>query len=106
MIIFNGANISDESTPKPIKFLPKLSLVRWGFEGLAVNEFQGLTFKPNKFGPPGAKTGTDALSRLSFADSTVQKTAIAQGAILGACYLQTYRVLKSAKPKFAVMKPN
>ena len=28
MIIFNGSNISDESTPKPIKFLPKLSLVR------------------------------------------------------------------------------
>ena len=27
-INFNGSNISDESTPKPIKFLPKLSLVR------------------------------------------------------------------------------
>ena len=104
MIIFNGSNISDESTPKPIKFLPKLSLVRWGFEGLAVNEFKGLEFKPNKYGP-SLLTGEDALGRLSFEDSTVKKTVVAQAAVLSACYLQTYRVLKNARPKYAAMKP-
>ena len=82
MIIFNGSNISDESTPKPIKFLPKLSLVRWGFEGLAVNEFEGLEFKPfTQIGRPSLKTGADALARLSFEDSTIRRTAVAQGAI-------------------------
>ena len=105
MIIFNGSNISDESTPKPIKFLPKLSLVRWGFEGLAVNEFEGLEFKPfTQIGRPSLKTGADALARLSFEDSTIKRTAVAQGAILGACYLQTYRVLKNARPRYATLK--
>ena len=106
MIIFNGSNISDESTPKPIKFLPKLSLVRWGFEGLAVNEFEGLEFKPfTQIGRPSLKTGADALARLSFEDSTIKRgLPVAQGAILGACYLQTYRVLKNARPRYATLK--
>lgn len=104
MIIFNGANISDESTPKLIKWLPKLSLVRWGFEGLAVNEFKGLTFQAahRQRGPPRARfTGDDALDRLSFGQSTVKRAVKAQAAVLGACYLQTYRVLRNTKPRYA-----
>lgn len=97
MIIFNGSNISDESTPKAIKFLPKMSLVRWGFEGL---EFKPFT----QLGRPSLKTGADALARLIFEDSTIKRTTVAQGAILGACYLQTYRVLKNARPRYATMK--
>ena len=97
MIIFNGSNISDESTPKAIKFLPKMSLVRWGFEGL---EFKPFT----QLGRPSLKTGADALAQLSFEDSTIKRTTVAQGAILGACYLQTYRVLKNARPRYATMK--
>ncbi|KAH8087723.1 ATPase [Aureococcus anophagefferens] len=90
MIIFNGSNISDESTPRPIKFLPKLSLVRWGFEGLAVNEFDGLYFECQNR-REDLRTGRDALARLAFEDSTVKKACVAQAAILGGCYLQTYR---------------
>ena len=82
MIIFNGSNISDESTPKPIKFLPKLSLVRWGFEGLAVNEFDGLYFECQNR-REDLRTGRDALARLAFEDSTVKKACVAQAAILG-----------------------
>ena len=104
MIIFNGSNISDESTPKPIKFLPKLSLVRWGFEGLAVNEFDGLYFECQNR-REDLRTGRDALARLAFEDSTVKKACVAQAAILGGCYLQTYRALRSSRPAFAVMKP-
>ena len=79
--------------------------VRWGFEGLAVNEFEGLEFKPfTQIGRPSLKTGSDALARLSFEDSTIRRTAVAQGAILGACYLQTYRVLKNARPRYATLK--
>ena len=79
--------------------------VRWGFEGLAVNEFEGLEFKPfTQIGRPSLKTGADALARLSFEDSTIRRTAVAQGAILGACYLQTYRVLKNARPRYATLK--
>jgi len=44
MVIFNGFNISEQSTPKLLKWLPKVSLINWGFRGLAINEFEGLTF--------------------------------------------------------------
>jgi hypothetical protein len=46
MVIFNGFNINDKATPAALKLLPKLSLIRWGFEGLAINEFTGLKFPP------------------------------------------------------------
>ena len=54
---------------------------------------------------PSLATGEDALARLSFEESTVKKTAVAQGAILAGCYFQTYRVLKNARPRYATMKP-
>jgi hypothetical protein len=43
-IIFDGKNVSEENTPKLLRWLPKIGIVRWGFEGLAINEFQGLHF--------------------------------------------------------------
>ncbi|KAH8067754.1 ATPase [Aureococcus anophagefferens] len=92
-----------QSTPKPIKFLPAV-LVRWGFEGLAVNEFDGLYFECQNR-REDLRTGRDALARLAFEDSTVKKACVAQAAILGGCYLQTYRALRSSRPAFAVMKP-
>ena len=144
MIIFNGSNISDESTSAsrrvPVdKILTEAvagpvlcgnqPVMAWkaieqtssrrrtgapeGFprvsagalEGLAVNEFEGFEFKPfTQIGRPSLKTGADALARLSFEDSTIRRTAVAQGAILGACYLQTYRVLKNARPRYATLK--
>ncbi|KAJ8603554.1 hypothetical protein CTAYLR_004878 [Chrysophaeum taylorii] len=102
-VVFNGANISVESTPKLLRWLPTISLVKWGFEALAVNEFTGLVFKPRKRGPPGTLTGEDALDRLDFRHSTVKRALTAQSLILGSSYLQTYRTLKNSKPHFALL---
>ena len=102
-VVFNGLNLAIESTPKLLRWLPNLSLCRWAFEGLALNEFRGLRFKPRKRpAPPGTVSGEDALERLSFGkSSTIKKTVIAQSLILGGCYAQTYRVLRAAKPRYA-----
>ena len=51
MVIFNGFNISDKSTPRLLKWVPKVSLIRWGFEGLAINEFRGLSFAQGMLRP-------------------------------------------------------
>ena len=44
MLIFNGVNIAEENTPALLQFIPQVSFIRWCSEGLAVNEFSGLTF--------------------------------------------------------------
>jgi hypothetical protein len=68
--------------------MPRLSVVRWGFEGLALNELRGLKLKCDL--PPLRKgacvaTGEEALARISktFETSSVQKCIKAQLAILG-----------------------
>lgn len=43
-IIFDGKNISEENTPACLKWVNKVGLIRWGFTGLALNEFEGLGF--------------------------------------------------------------
>ena len=43
-IIFDGKNISEENIPKLLRWVPKVGLIRWGFEGLCLNEFEGLEF--------------------------------------------------------------
>jgi hypothetical protein len=34
-IIFDGKNISEENTPVLLRWIPKLGLIRWGFEGVS-----------------------------------------------------------------------
>jgi len=106
-IIFNGLNIAEEDTPKLLRWAPQVSMIRWGFEGLCLNEFRGLRFtcdRPVK--QMCANTGEEALARLSacFEHSSLGKTTRAQAAILGACYLQTLRVLSSNGPRYARME--
>mmetsp|Transcript_6090 Transcript_6090/g.9036 ORF Transcript_6090/g.9036 Transcript_6090/m.9036 type:complete len:609 (-) Transcript_6090:184-2010(-) len=99
-VVFNGMNI--QNVPKVLRWLPNLSLVRWGFEGLAVNEFKGLSFKPrNRPGPPNFLTGDDALDRFNLGQATVKKTVVAQSLILGGCYFSTYRALRNSRTNYA-----
>jgi len=91
-----------QNVPKVLRWLPNLSLVRWGFEGLAVNEFKGLSFKPrNRPGPPNFLTGDDALDRFNLGQATVKKTVVAQSLILGGCYFSTYRALRNSRTNYA-----
>ena len=101
MIIFNGFNLAEENTPKVLRWLPKASFIRWCSEGLAVNEFSGLTFECGPRGRgPCCESGEQALERVSFQDSTVRKAALAQSRIIGACYALTLLTLQRNKPKF------
>jgi len=42
MIIFNGFNLAEENTPKCLRFLPKVSFIKWTSEALAVHRDQSL----------------------------------------------------------------
>jgi len=128
MVIFNGFNINEKSTPKALRWLPQLSLIRWGFEGLAINEFTGLKFPPPQHSAPnlafgssshsenphtkglaqGVATGEEALGRLGL-DTTkgtdLRHAVKSQAALLAGCYAGTFAVLRRQKPRFAAMSP-
>lgn len=104
-IIFDGRNISVENTPKYLRWIAKVGLIRWGFEGLSVVEFSGLTFKTG--GPrrgPVAKTGEDALEQLGLGERTLGTVFKAQLAITAACWGLSFLGMTLTRQKFLEMK--
>jgi hypothetical protein len=103
-IIFDGRNISEENTPKILRWIPKISLIRWAFEGLSVNEFNGLTFTTS--GPrrgPVVKTGKEALDRFGMADRSLGEVVMAQRNILAGCWFLSYLGLSFTGQKYEAM---
>ncbi|CAM8886075.1 unnamed protein product [Rhodiola kirilowii] len=97
-IVFGGYYVNAENTPIIFRWLPRVSLIRWAFEGLCINEFRNLQFDhQNSF---DIQTGEQALERLSFGASSIKDTIIAQGRILLFWYYTTYLLLERNKPKF------
>ena len=104
-IIFDGKNISEENTPKLLKWVPKLGLIRWGFEGLCVNEFEGQTFATT--GPmrgPVAKTGAEALGRFGLGQYTIGQIMKNQLQITGIAWSLAWLGLTLTKQKYLEMK--
>ena len=84
----------------------RCSFIRWASEGLAVNEFTGLTFEADpKSRGPSTLTGEQALERVSFEKSSVKRAAAAQCRIIGAAYGATLFTLQRNKPKFLSVVP-
>ncbi|KAF3432222.1 hypothetical protein FNV43_RR26961 [Rhamnella rubrinervis] len=41
-IVFGGYYVNSENTPIIFRWIPRVSLIRWAFQGLCINEFSGL----------------------------------------------------------------
>eukprot|EP00466_Bigelowiella_natans_P018974 jgi/Bigna1/90187/estExt_fgenesh1_pg.C_640082 len=106
--VFNGVNIAEENTPRVLRWIPKVSLVRWCFEGLAVNEFEGLEFerpmRPGMRRPGKPLTGDEALERVSIVNGSVKRALLVELGLLGFFYIQTLGALLRGAPKFATME--
>jgi ABC-type multidrug transport system permease subunit len=104
-IIFDGRNISEENTPRLLKWIPKVGLVRWAFEGLAVNEFSGLNFDPSgRMRGPIIKNGNDALASFGIEKRTLWEVVTAQRNIISICWLLSYLGISVTRQKFEVMQ--
>jgi ABC-type multidrug transport system permease subunit len=108
-IIFDGKNISEESTPRLLRWIPKVSLIRWGFQGLCLNEFDGLQFASGggRRGPVAA-TGADALDRIGLDISgdkghSLSDVVRAQAMITLGGWLLSYVGLTLTRPRFMSM---
>ncbi|KAL3830815.1 hypothetical protein ACJIZ3_019617 [Penstemon smallii] len=97
-IVFGGYYVNAENTPIIFRWIPRISLIRWAFQGLCINEFSGLQFDhQNSF---DVQSGEQALERLSFGGSRIKDTVIAQSRILLFWYYTTYLLLEKNKPKY------
>lgn len=106
-IIFDGKNISEENTPRLLRWIPKIGLIRWGFEGLALNEFDGLTFDTSRKGPPRgpvAKTGEEALDRFGLAGKSLGNVVQAQTAMIIGSWVLSYVGLSLTGQKYLEME--
>ncbi|RVX12677.1 ABC transporter G family member 7 [Vitis vinifera] len=102
-IVFGGYYVNAENTPIIFRWIPRISLIRWAFQGLCINEFSGLEFDHQQ--PFDIQTGEQALERLSFGGSRIRDTVMAQSRILLFWYFTTYRLLERNKPKYQQLEP-
>ncbi|XP_024021590.1 ABC transporter G family member 7 [Morus notabilis] len=102
-LVFGGYYVNAENTPIVFRWIPRVSLIRWAFEGLCVNEFKGLEFDHQH--SYDIQTGEQALERLSFGNSRIRDTVVAQSRILLFWYCTTYRLLERNKPKYQQLEP-
>jgi len=103
-IIFDGKNISEENTPAMLRWVNQIGLIKWGFSGLALNEFDGLEFSTK--GPrrgPVAKTGEEALARFGLDGMKISDVIGAQTKLVAGCWLLSFLGLALTRQKYEVM---
>ncbi|KAI9088636.1 hypothetical protein K1719_029750 [Acacia pycnantha] len=102
-IVFGGYYVNPENTPIVFRWIPRVSLIRWAFQGLCINEFSGLEFEHQN--PFDVQTGEQALERISFGGRKIRDTVVAQSKILLFWYCTTYLLLEKNKPKYQQLEP-
>mmetsp|Transcript_12829 Transcript_12829/g.30419 ORF Transcript_12829/g.30419 Transcript_12829/m.30419 type:complete len:132 (-) Transcript_12829:274-669(-) len=98
-IVFGGYYVNSETIPRPLRWLPYCSLIKWAFEALTINDFRGLAFEARC--PTDAADGDQALARIGFAEGSVAGAVAGEAKVLGFYYLATLLLLKRNKAKYA-----
>ena len=97
-IVFGGLYVVN--TPSYLQWVPSVSLIRWAYEALCINEFSNLKLKPDaKLGPRSYATGEQVLEGMGI-KSTLRGALLAQSTIIVANWLFTYLSLLRQKPDF------
>lgn len=103
-IVFGGLFVNAEGLPTALKWIPRTSLIKQGFEGACINEFQGENYEPDNKGR-GDVTGEQVLARLAFSHDKVESTLINQGRITVFYWWVTYCVLQAKRPRYLPLLP-
>jgi ABC-type multidrug transport system ATPase subunit len=100
-ILFGGFYINVKSLPIVANWIPYMSLFRWGFQALLINEYTGLQ---HEFECPDnascLNTGEDVLRSLSFASHTVRYPVFGLGMVLLGFLFMGYLVLYMVRLQF------
>jgi ABC-2 type transporter len=104
-LIFDGRNISEENTPWCLRWIHKVSLIRWGYEGLLLCELDGLTFDSSgKRRGPVVKDGAEALARLGMGERTISDVFRAQLLITSISWALSWLGLTLTRQRFMSME--
>ena len=97
--------IQQENTPRLLRWIPKIGLVRWGFEGLVLNEFEGLEFDTaDPRAGPVVETGADALKLFGLGTRTLGEVFRSQALLTGTFWVLGYLGLAMTRTRYLVMK--
>lgn len=100
-ILFGGFYISVRSLPIVANWIPYISFIRWSFESLCINEFQGLRFNCDGVDPQACiTTGEQQLNRLDYGGHTVSYPVFGLGMLLLAYLLLAFSILHFSYLKF------
>ena len=100
-LLFGGFFLNVDSLPIVANWIPYLSLLKWTFEALAINEFSGATFDCTN-GPPTAceRTGEQVIVRLSFGNDTIEGACFGLGMVLLGFTFMAYQFLRLSKESY------
>lgn len=107
-IVFGGYYVNADNVSSLLKWIPKASLIQWGFQGLCVNEFKGVEFGDKPGMRPkgsGMQSGDEVLQWLSYDRMPLRQALFANARIMLFHYWLTYNILKARKPSFEKMEP-
>jgi len=97
-ILFGGFYVSDQSVPWVLRWIPRVSVIRWSYKTLAVNQFQGIEFLTE--GPTDTATGEQVLQRLGSADESYASGLVELVRITSFFYVVSYWILTRRKKAF------
>ena len=105
-IVFGGLFVNVDGVPKPLRWIPKTSLIKHAFEGACINELTGLEFDcgSDRQGRPRTKRGEDVLADLGAGGDTVRDTFVNQGRVICAWWWMAYRIIEKRRPKYVEVK--
>ena len=124
-IVFGGVYVSGGGVPRWLRWVPRASFIKHAFEGLVVNEFEGMRFEPDA--PPAAAvagrgggkkeqqqqrggagtllTGEDVLCRFGLQDVSIASTVVAQCRVLAFHCWTTLCLLRARQPRYVAPSP-
>lgn len=98
-IVFGGLYVVN--TPSYLRWVPKMSLIRWAYEALSLNEFSGLVLEPAaKTGLLSVTSGEEVLQSMGYGESTIKHAVLSQIGIILVNYIFTFVSLSLQKPSF------
>jgi len=103
-IIFGGLYVNEMTLKNPLVLIPKISIVKQGFQALCINEFTGAKFYTEKAGE--LVSGMDILRRLSFQDKSLFQTLLFQALFCLLNFVVCYLALKKTTHRFKSITRN
>ena len=102
-LLFGGFYINIDSLPTGSRWVTYVSLLKWAFEALAINEFEGETFTCKSSDLTCQPTGKAVLDNLSFGNSTVGEALLGLFVVFICYNILAYIILRIGRTRYQTL---